>query len=204
MVRVLDRVRAAGLFERVVVATDDARIAACVGEAAGDVVMVTETCASGTERVARAVARWPERPRFVVNVQGDEPFVALESLAAVLRVLEAGAPIATLAAPLPAEKRNDSSCVKVVCDQRGRALYFSRAPIPGRQHLGLYGFTAAALAEVAFLPRGPLALAEDLEQLAWLEAGWPIAVADGVAGGPSIDTPADLAAAELLLQSEAP
>jgi 3-deoxy-manno-octulosonate cytidylyltransferase (CMP-KDO synthetase) len=204
VVRVLDRVRAAGLFERVVVATDDARIAGLVEAASGEVVMVTEPCASGTERVARAVAQLAVAPRYVVNVQGDEPFVAAESLAALLDVLVAGAAIATLSAPLDPEKLHDFSSVKVVCDARGRALYFSRAAIPGRLHLGLYGFTAEALAAVAFLPRGPLALAEDLEQLAWLEAGWPIAVTPGQAGGPSIDTPADLAAAELYLRSKAP
>lgn len=202
IVRVLDAVRGTGLFDAVHVATDDPRIAAVVRAAGGHAIEVTEPCASGTERVARAVARLPEPPTYVVNVQGDEPFVDATSLAALIQALADGAPIATCAAPLPPEKLNEISAVKVVCDAFGRALYFSRAPIPGRLHLGLYGFTPEALAAVAFLPRGPLARAEDLEQLAWLEAGWPIAVAPGATRGPSIDTPADLAAAETLLTSE--
>jgi 3-deoxy-manno-octulosonate cytidylyltransferase (CMP-KDO synthetase) len=134
-----------------------------------------------------------------LNVQGDEPFVGDDLIAPLVERLRAGAAIATLAAPLDPGRLHERSSVKVVRDASGHALYFSRAPIPGELHLGLYGFSRQALAAVADLPRGRLAAAEDLEQLTWLEAGWRIAVADVPRATLSIDTPEDLAAARALL-----
>lgn len=191
------RVRACAAIDEVHVATDDARIAAAIEERGGRALLVNEQCTSGTERVARAVTGLAED--LVINVQGDQPFVEAAALERLVGALHGGAPIATLAAPLPAGRLADPAAVKVVRDATGHALYFSRAPIPGDLHLGLYGFTRAALAAVAFLPRGPLARAEDLEQLAWLEAGWRIAVVDAPRATLSVDTPADLAAARSLL-----
>lgn len=191
--RVYERVRACAAIDAVFVATDDAAIADAVTARGGHALRVDAPCASGTERVARAAARL-DAP-LVLNVQGDEPFVEPGDLAAVVAALRAGAAIATLAAPLPAGLRDDAATVKVVRDAAGGALYFSRHPIPGEQHVGVYGFRRDALLAVARLPRGRLAAAEDLEQLAWLEAGWRIDVRDVPAAPRSIDTPADLAAA---------
>ncbi len=193
--RVVERVSACPLIERIVVATDAETIAAAVRDRGGEALLVQAPCASGTERVARAVEQLGPCDA-VINVQGDEPFVDAEALSRLVGALEAGAPVATLAAPCSPEQRADPNSVKVV-HSRGRAHYFSRAPIPGDLHLGVYGFSAAALRELAFLARGPLSRAEDLEQLAWLEAGHPIAVC---AARPSlsIDTPADLASARRL------
>ncbi len=202
--RVYQRVAAlTDLFDAVYVTTDDPRIEAASRAAGAPVLRVDAPCASGTERVARAAAALPAPPAVVVNVQGDEPFVAAEPLRALVAAVRGGAAIATAAAPCPPAARADRHAVKVVCDGQGRALYFSRAPIPGDLHLGLYAFSAAALAAVAALPRGPLAVAEDLEQLAWLEAGWPIQVCPAAAPTLSIDTPADLALAHRLLAEEA-
>lgn len=191
------RVAASAVVDEAVVATDDPEIAAHVEGRGGRALVVDAPCDSGTQRVARAAERLDAA--FVLNVQGDEPFVGDDLLAPLVDRLRAGAPIATLAAPLEPARRDDPAAVKVVRDATGHALYFSRAPIPGDLHLGLYGFERAALAAVAALPRGRLARVEDLEQLTWLEEGWRIAVADAPRATLSIDTPDDLAAARALL-----
>lgn len=195
--RVWRAVVSSPVVDEVVVATDDLEIASVIHARGGRAICIDEPCASGTERVARVAGDLDAD--FVLNVQGDEPFVGDDLLAPLVDRLRAGAPIVTLAVPLDAAHRADPARVKVVRDAAGHALYFSRAPIPGDLHLGLYGFTREALAAVAFLPRGPLSRAEDLEQLAWMEAGWRIAVADAPRSTLSIDTPEDLAAARALL-----
>ncbi|MGK0360957.1 MAG: 3-deoxy-manno-octulosonate cytidylyltransferase (CMP-KDO synthetase) [Bradymonadia bacterium] len=201
---VVRSVRESGCVDAVYVACDDARIEAAVIADGGHAVRVDRPCSSGTQRIAHALELIDSNDElastgFVLNVQGDEPFVSAEALHALVDALRAGACIATLAAPLDPAERTAPNVVKVVRAQDGRALYFSRAAIPGERHVGLYGFTVDALRAVAHLPRGPLSVAEDLEQLAWLEAGWPIAVAPIGPMGPSIDTPADLVAAEAWL-----
>lgn len=199
--RVRRAVEQSGCFDAVFVACDDVRIEAVVRADGGRAIRVDADCASGTERTAIAAAG--RAADFVVNVQGDEPFVTRAALVAIVDALRAGAPIATLATQLTLEERDVPSVVKVVRDAAGQALYFSRAPIPGDRHLGLYGFRADVLQQIAHLPRGPLSIAEDLEQLTWLEAGWSIAVAPTAPFGPSIDTPQDLIAAEAWLKRSA-
>jgi 3-deoxy-manno-octulosonate cytidylyltransferase (CMP-KDO synthetase) len=212
VVRVHERVRAAGVAAHCVVATDaDEVVAAC--EAHG--VPVVETAArhaSGTDRVAEVVAR----PEFagadvVLNVQGDEPFVTAEALRAAVRIVaEARAPIGTVAVRDAAEVLGQPDVVKVVCAEDGRALYFSRAPIPFlrdaadrphlgalvRRHLGVYAYTPGALAQWVAWPPHPLEQVERLEQLRPLAHGLAIGVAD-VAAPPfgGIDTDDDLARA---------
>lgn len=197
--RVYGAVRAAEIADAVYVVTDSDAIEAAVRARGGLVLREDAPCRSGTERIARALLRAGLAPRLVLNVQGDEPFVERGLLAPLLAALEAGADIATLAAPLPPEAREARDRVKVVCDARGHALYFSRAPIPGDLHLGYYGFQGDILASLPALPRSPLAAAEDLEQLDWLHAGLRIAVARAPKSTLSIDTPADLAEARRLL-----
>ncbi len=216
-----ERAQASGAFE-VIVATDDERIAlACAGFGA-DVLMTDPGHTSGTDRLAE-VAR---RRRFgdddvIVNVQGDEPLLAPGHVAEVAALLAAdrAAAIATLATPV-AELAEylDPNIVKVVRDAAGRALYFSRAPIPWQRdaaaagavdaerfagalrHVGLYAYRAAALQTLAALPPSALEGAERLEQLRALENGLAIAV--GIARtrpGPGVDTEADLARVAALL-----
>lgn len=201
--RVEQAVRRSGVFDAVWVACDDTRIVEVVEQGGGQAIIIDRPCTSGTERVAYAARMIATADDFIVNVQGDEPFVTTEALDALVGQLRNGALISTLASSLPLEKRGDPATVKVVCDGQGQALYFSRAAIPGQKHIGLYGFTHAALMQVAHLPRGPLSQAEDLEQLAWMEHGHTLAVASVDPLGPSIDTPDDLKAAERWLVENA-
>lgn len=189
---VYERASAARRAGQVVVATDDPRIVAAVESFGGQVVLTRRDHASGTDRVAEAAQALDAE--IIVNLQGDEPLVdpaALDLLPDLLR-RDPGADMATLAAPIAsAEQWQDPNCVKVVCDAAGRALYFSRSPIPyvrdGRpdfaarparflQHLGLYAYRRAFLLQLARLPQHPLEETERLEQLRVLAAGQRIHV----------------------------
>jgi 3-deoxy-manno-octulosonate cytidylyltransferase (CMP-KDO synthetase) len=195
-------------LDRVVVATDDPRIAEAVEAFGGAVVMTRSDHPTGTDRVAEVVAGMPEA-RLIVNLQGDEPEVSGEALDLVVALLEADeeAPMATLATPIRDEAVfRDPSCVKVVRSARGRALYFSRSPIPHHRdappdfaadppaallHLGLYAYRRDFLLGLAKLPPSPLEMAEKLEQLRVLEAGHPIALGIVQERSVGIDTPED-------------
>ena len=191
--RVRTRALAARRVDEVVVATDDARIAAVVGEHGGR-ALLTEPAASGTHRVAAVLdeidADW------LLNVQCDQPGLDPDHVDAVVDLLHAGAEIATIAAPLRDAVAADPSVVKVVWDAAGDALYFSRAPIPHGgpfwRHVGVYGFTRAALAQCAAAPSSALRRAEDLEKLAWLAAGLPIRVGRVDHAEAALDTPSHL------------
>ncbi len=183
-------VRARGI-DRVLVATDDERVLATV-EAHGGEAVLTGPARSGTERVARVAAT--TAAEWVINVQGDMPLVDPEHVEAVIRLLSRGAPVATLATPL--DDPSSPHQVKVVLDARGRALYFSRQPIPHGgpwlRHLGLYGFRADVLRDISALPDCALARAEDLEQLRWMHHGLRVHVAVVSGASPSVDTPEQL------------
>jgi 3-deoxy-manno-octulosonate cytidylyltransferase (CMP-KDO synthetase) len=216
-----ERARAAG--GEVVIATDDERIATAARGFGADVVMTAVTHASGTDRVAE-VARlrgWRD-DAIVVNAQGDEPLLPPELVLQVAGLLarHPGADIATLAAPIhQLAEFLDPNAVKVVCGLDGRALYFSRAPIPwqrdgapaglasqaswagSRRHIGLYAYRVGALQRMAALAPTALEQAEKLEQLRALEHGFDIRVAEPcVAPGPDVNTPADLERVSALLQ----
>lgn len=209
--RVVERAREVPGVDRLVVATDSEEIRTALAPWSVEVVMTPSTLESGTDRVA-AVARLPEGAAYdvVVNFQGDEPFLPVAAVSgAVARVL-AGDEIGTAAAPLAAELREEPSRVKVVCDRAGRALYFSRSAIPHLreagdagssrwwQHLGVYAYRRDVLLALAAAPPTMLERAERLEQLRALEAGYRIGVALLDEPAPAgIDTPADLAAAQL-------
>jgi 3-deoxy-manno-octulosonate cytidylyltransferase (CMP-KDO synthetase) len=201
---VVDRVRAAAGVDLVLVATDDQRIAA-VAAAAGAEVAMTGYAASGTDRVALAVRG--RDARVVINVQGDEPALPPADVSAVAAFLcsHPEVPMATLAIPLAAEDLDNPSIVKVVCDLRGRALYFSRAsipyprnPIPGfaLRHVGLYGFQRSALETFTALGEAELERIEGLEQLRALANGIEIQVLQASGVPVAVDTPDDVARAE--------
>jgi 3-deoxy-manno-octulosonate cytidylyltransferase (CMP-KDO synthetase) len=225
VVRVLERLRP---LEGVslLVATDDLRIARAVELYGGEAVMTSSRCATGTDRVAEVVGR-REEP-IVINVQGDEPFVDVQAVARLIDALRTrpSTPMATLACPLTDPDRwRDPNVVKVVVDNEGSALYFSRAPIPwprdavgvppgaehagggvppgALQHIGVYGYRRDALLTLAGLPRVPLEEIEQLEQLRALHHGVRIRVITCAAGWPGIDTPADLERAQRLLATGA-
>lgn len=206
-------------LDEVIVATDDARIADCVDRFGGKVQMTRPDHPSGTDRCAEVLAaQEPAHYGWVVNIQGDEPFLKPSAIDQLVGVLKASpAPdIATLARRITGtDQLFNPNVVKVVRAADGRALYFSRHPVPFfrdleretwleaypyLQHIGLYGFRADVLLRLTGLPPGLLEKAESLEQLRWLDNGYSIAVAltDYLAVG--IDTPEDLGAAEKFLE----
>jgi 3-deoxy-manno-octulosonate cytidylyltransferase (CMP-KDO synthetase) len=205
---VYERAAAARRVGTCLVATDDERIAAAVRRFGGQAVLTRADHPSGTDRIAEVVRGRPgAADDIVLNVQGDEPEIEPEYLDRLVARLEAApdCPAATLAAPFPAgADPADPHAVKVVCDQAGRALYFSRAlipypreagaplePGPWRLHLGVYAYRRAFLLALADWPPSPLERVEKLEQLRVLEHGHGLAVefvAHALAG---IDTPGD-------------
>lgn len=192
-----------------IVAADHDEIAAAVRAFGGQVCLTSPACASGTDRVAE-VARHLDDVDVVVNVQGDEPELPGSSIDRAITLLEENPDMvmSTLATPIRDRAvLDDPSCVKVVFDKLGRALYFSRSAIPhARQwhdelfsadpplfylHVGLYAYRRDFLLRLSALPRTPLEKLESLEQLRVLENGYPIVV--GVIQEPTIgiDTPED-------------
>lgn len=208
--RVVQRVQEHGLVDELVVATDSPLVAQVVERSSARAVLTGRGHLTGTDRVAEVAAR-DEFAAFdtIVNVQGDEPFLAREALAGAIERVAQGDDIGTAAAPLDPALADDPARVKVVTDAGGRALYFSRAAIPHRreagdpssglywQHLGLYGYTRETLRRWTTLEASPAELAERLEQLRALHHGLRIGVAllaDPVE--PGVDTPDDLRRAE--------
>lgn len=210
IVRVYERARLTGA-EAVIVATDDERIASAARAAGADVCMTATTHVSGTDRIAE-VARlrgFAERD-IVVNLQGDEPRMPPSIVGQVAASLAAhpAAAISTAAYPLQDRAEYlDPNVVKVVTDAAGRALYFSRAPIPwnrdaaeaadvfagARRHIGLYAYRAGALLRLAALAPTRLEQLEKLEQLRALEHGMEIRVVDAAEPpGADVNTPEDL------------
>jgi 3-deoxy-manno-octulosonate cytidylyltransferase (CMP-KDO synthetase) len=192
---------------RVVVATDDPRIEAAVSGFGGEVVMTRRDHPSGTDRVAEVARRLDAD--VIVNLQGDEPLIdpaTLDQLADLVHE-DRLADVGTLATPFTSvDQWRDPNCVKVVCDARGRALYFSRSPIPyvrdgqpdlGAKpacfllHLGLYAYRRDFLLHLAASPPAPLEQLEQLEQLRILAMGRPMRVALTRHAAPGVDTFAD-------------
>lgn len=198
--------------DAVVVATDDERVAAAAAAAGADVVMTSAALASGTDRVAEAAASL--RAEIVINVQGDQPLASAEDVEALVTAIrdrpEVGA--ATLAAPLLDDRDWWSpDVVKVVVGSDGRAIYFSRAPVPfwaarggsrpaaARKHCGVYGFRREVLLRYASWPASELERLESLEQLRLLERGVPMVVLPASGDWVSVDRPEDLPRIEAAL-----
>lgn len=214
--RVYEQVVQCTRFEQVVVATDDDRIAAAVRAFGGQLCLTRPDHPSGTDRIAEAAEQLLGAD-IIVNVQGDEPFVQPAQLEQLCDFFtDPAVDIATLAHPLTAlNDILDPNVVKVVRAANGRALYFSRSPIPylraqatddwpaaGQhyQHLGLYAYRRPVLQALTQLPPSPLELAESLEQLRWLEAGYSIYVGTTLHKSIGIDTPADLSRAQQMFK----
>lgn len=198
-----------GVLDRVLVATDSDEVARACRSAGADVTLTSAEHGSGTERVAEVAAR----PEFgdvdvVVNIQGDEPFITEDQVAGAVERVRAGWDVGTVAAPVATRDAwEDPSVVKVVRNDTGGALYFSRAPVPHvrgglpdaadlasdrfLRHIGIYAYSPDALSRWVALPPGPLERAERLEQLRPLAAGLGIGVAIVAAAHGGIDTPED-------------
>ncbi|MEL6143650.1 MAG: 3-deoxy-manno-octulosonate cytidylyltransferase [Bacteroidota bacterium] len=215
--RVYEAVAAAEMINQVIVATDDDQIFDHVQTFGGEVTMTSPNHPSGTDRIA-AVARKLSDADVIVNVQGDEPFVTVQQLAALLNnFVHPHVSIATLARRIDkSEDLLSPNVVKVVKDARGKAIYFSRHAIPflrdlplGQwltegahyQHLGLYAYRKNTLLELTGLPNSTLEQQEKLEQLRWLSAGYNIYVAETKQTSIGIDTPADLERARNYLET---
>jgi 3-deoxy-manno-octulosonate cytidylyltransferase (CMP-KDO synthetase) len=211
---VVEAARRAKRLQEVIVATDDARIAEAARAAGGRAVMTRPDHPSGTDRIAEAAQAGAED--IVVNIQGDEPLIApalIDALAERL-VADRGWDMATAACPIANRRDLDArSVVKVVCDREGRALYFSRLPIPCRRdgepdlaaglylrHLGLYAYRGAFLRRFVAEPPCALERAESLEQLRALHLGARIAVIVTGDAGVGVDTPEDVGYVERLLK----
>ena len=215
--RVFEQTKKAGNIERVVVATDDDRIAGEVYSFGGEVVMTSVSCVSGTDRCAEAFEKSQSDAQIIINVQGDEPFIdprQIEELVALMNKTHAD--IGTLCQKTVSEEAIfNPNVVKLVKSTTGKALYFSRSTIPfvrGEneklwkekapyfRHLGMYAYTSKVLLEISKLQSGQLELAENLEQLRWLEAGYNIYVAENELETIGIDSPQDLLLAEEFLR----
>ena len=198
--------------ELVLIATDDNEIAAEARRFGARVAMTSPDCPSGTDRVAEAVRSTP-RAEVIVNLQGDEPEADAAAIDRLFELLErhSAAAMATLATPIRSRAAlEDPACVKVVFDNAGRALYFSRSPIPTArewndrllttnsptfyQHIGIYGYRRPLLMQMPQWPVGRLEQIEKLEQLRVLENGASILVAVTEHATRGIDTPEDYAA----------
>lgn len=201
---VYERARQARSVADTFVATDDERIAQVVRGFGGNVMMTSPDCASGTDRVAAVADQYPAD--IYVNVQGDEPMIEPEGIDRAVRlVLDGRFKMSTIMTRLKtAEELKEISVVKVLVDRLGRAIYFSRYPIPySRQpipeggfgcfrHIGLYVYERELLFKLRSLPVSPLEKGESLEQLRALEDGIAIGCAEVDFTSIGVDTPEDL------------
>jgi len=217
VLRVLERARTAGRLDKLLVATDDERIASAVVAWGGEVVMTSETHLSGTDRLAEVARLFPAD--LFVNIQGDEPLVDPRDIDGLVECLDAdpACDMATLCEPLrDARAARDPNVVKVVCDASGRALYFSRsaipyvpegregggaAPAPWLRHVGLYAYRSRFLMEFASWGPGALESLEGLEQLRAIERGRTMRVLPARGTYHGVDTPEDVVAVEQVIRA---
>ena len=197
------------VFDNCYVATDDQRIYDKCIEIGAQVIMTSKQHKSGTDRCREALDKIKGDWDVVINIQGDEPFIATEQLKQIIELFnDPNTDIATLVKPFTEQENIENpNSPKVVLGVDGKALYFSRSVIPflrGEQrelwqakhnylkHIGLYGYRASVLREITELGQSPLEIIESLEQLRWLENGYNIKTATTLLESHAIDTPEDL------------
>ena len=213
--------RVSQVLDDVVVATDDQRIYDAVSQFGGRVVMTSTDHRTGTDRCFEAYNNFGLNADVVINVQGDEPFIAEDQIQSLMQCFNnPQTDIATLIKPFPAdatyETLSNPNTPKVIVNPQGQAIYFSRSVIPYLRgieqdqwashrtyykHIGIYAYRIEALKRITQLPQTPLELAESLEQLRWLENGLTIQTAETNIETIGIDTPEDLQKAEKYLQN---
>ena len=207
--RVYERAVKAKLLSAVLVATDDERIFDHVSGFGGNVVMTSPQHPSGTDRCAEALKLTGNDFNYVVNIQGDEPYIHPDQIDLLVECMASqNSDIATLVKVIT-DKSDliNPNIPKVVRTQQGRALYFSRRPIPYckdeisdeylrkgifLKHIGIYGYRAIVLPQLAALPQGKMELCESLEQLRWLEHGFVIDTAVSIHENIAVDSPSDI------------
>jgi len=213
ILRVYDQALLSGVFQDVLVATDDERIFNHVGSAGYHAVMTSAAHRSGTDRCLEAMQIWENQHGkihdHIINIQGDEPFIHPDQIRKVAAILSASnAPLATLAKLITKrEEIYNPNVVKVVFNKNMDALYFSRSPIPylrdvneiqwtkkraHYKHIGIYGYRSATLKKICHLPEGVLEKHESLEQLRWIEHGLRIKIDVTHLESVAFDTPEDL------------
>ncbi|NQU43282.1 3-deoxy-manno-octulosonate cytidylyltransferase [bacterium] len=225
VLHVVDRAREARTVDDVLVATDDDRIAEVVRGYGVKVAMTSPECPSGTDRIAQAVADMPEA-EIIVNVQGDEPLMPPDVIDLAVEALKGDWECSASTAMIRLRTEQDylsPHIVKVVCDPDGRALYFSRSPLPslvratpedmgvlkgtegepfwGFKHFGLYVYRRDALFRYVQLPPSPLERIEKLEQLRFLENNMRIRVVETNHDSRGVDTPEDLETAKKMMRN---
>jgi 3-deoxy-manno-octulosonate cytidylyltransferase (CMP-KDO synthetase) len=216
--RVWERSRKARSIDRLVIATDDARIWRAASQWGADVVLTSKDHLSGTDRVAE-VARTAREFGYIINIQGDEPLIDPRVIDGLVRLLKSKPKIEMVTAAHPFSRPSDVASphqVKVTIDKAGRALNFSRQPIPGHpppktapkstgrrpvffRHQGIYGFRRKTLLEFVRWKTSPREQAETLEQLRALENGVTVHVLVTKQDSPGVDTPEDAAALEKII-----
>lgn len=211
--------KVAAVLEAAYVATDDERIYDVVKSFGGQVVMTRTDHKSGTDRIEEAIEKIGGEWDVVVNVQGDEPFVAKSQLDTICHCFDdSTTQIATLGKPFESmEAAQNPNSPKIVVDNMGFAMYFSRSVIPyvrGKEksswlthypflkHLGIYAYRKDVLRQITQLPQSSLEIAESLEQLRWLQNGFKIKVGTTDVETVGIDTPQDLERAEEFLKTQ--
>lgn len=206
--RVYEQVTKSKLIADTVVATDHQEIFSHVKKFGGNVCMTKESHVSGTDRCFEALTLQQKEFSYVINIQGDEPFIQPEQIDLLARLLDGNAEIATLVKKIEdQEQLFNPNVVKAVVSKEKNALYFSRSPIPHirntkenewlskhtfYKHIGMYAYRRDILKQVTALPTSGLEKAESLEQLRWLENGFKISVAETQTETIGIDTPDDL------------
>jgi 3-deoxy-manno-octulosonate cytidylyltransferase (CMP-KDO synthetase) len=206
--RTYERVMAVEGWHRIVIATDDLQIKQTAEAFGAEVIMTRTDHVSGTDRCAEVLSKLSDTFDYVVNIQGDEPFIEPAQLMELAEGFKTNAPILTLIKKIvDADTLFSMNTPKVVVNQRGEALYFSRQTIPHLRgipeedwlsnhrffkHIGLYAYRANILQEISRLQPGVLELAESLEQLRWLENGYTIQTLETEYETVGIDTPEDL------------
>ncbi len=207
--RVYEQATSCKALQKVIVATDDDRIYDHVKSWGGEVMMTAEHHQSGTDRCNEVLSQQDENFDVVVNIQGDEPYIEPSQIEKVTEsFINSTTQISSLAKKIDdIGELFDANSVKVVIGEQQKALYFSRAAIPFLRgvekeeyleyyefykHIGLYAYRTETLKEICELPQAPLEIAESLEQLRWLSAGYNISMKLTDIEGLSVDTPEDL------------
>lgn len=216
--RVYRQAKKAKTLSSVVVATDHTKIYDHVKSFGGEVVMTAESHVSGTDRAREAAEALSTAFDYVINIQGDEPFIAPEQIDLVGSLLDEQTELATLVKRIDsAEQLFNPNVVKAVMSAHHQAIYFSRSPIPHvrnlkneewlsagvfYKHIGMYAYRMDVLKKITTLPPSSLEKSESLEQLRWLENGFKIKVAETTLETIGIDTPEDLEKAIHYLKSK--
>lgn len=199
--RVYEQVKKSKKAHHVIVATDDERVYKVVESFGGSVIMTSPDHLSGTDRLAE-VAKAREDIDVIINVQGDEPLIDPDLIDELISYFEESPEpnMATVSSPMDEEDFQNPAAVKVVCNQKGFALYFSRSLLPyprnggvsPMKHIGIYGYTREFLLAYAAMAPTPLEQCESLEQLRALENGYSIKVIETDKVFVGVDTPEDL------------